>query len=65
MKNLFTEWYLKQIEKELSLNKRIEYINIQFNLATIQPLHAEWGLFNFTTILLHRMGVKSFSILNG
>ena len=42
MKNLFTEWYSKQIEKELSLNKRVEDINIQFNLTTIKPLHAEW-----------------------
>ncbi|XP_057303392.1 uncharacterized protein LOC130640840 [Hydractinia symbiolongicarpus] len=44
MRNLFTEWYSKQIEKELSLNKKIEDINIQLKLTTIKPLHASWLL---------------------
>jgi len=44
MRNLFTEWYSKQIEKELSLNKEIEDINVQLKLTTIKPLHASWLL---------------------
>ena len=44
MKNLFTEWYSKQIENGLSLNKKIEDINIQFKLTTLKSLHAKWLL---------------------
>lgn len=61
MKNLFTEWYSKQTE-ELSLNKEIEDVNIQFKLTTIKPLHAKW-LLQFYNHITSSDGHKV--ILNG
>ena len=41
LKNLFSEWYSRQIENELPLGKKIEDVNIQFRLTTLKPLHAK------------------------
>ena len=44
LKKLFSEWYSRQIENQLSLGKKIEDVNIQFRLTTLKPLHAKWIL---------------------
>ena len=44
LKNLFSEWYSRQIENELPLGKKIEDFNIQFRLTTLKPLHGKWLL---------------------
>ena len=44
LKNLFSEWYSRQIENVLPLGEKIEYVNIQFRLTTLNPLHAKWLL---------------------
>ena len=44
LKNLFSELYLRQIENELSLGKKIEDANIQFCLTTLESLHDKWLL---------------------
>ena len=38
------EWYSRQIENELSLEKNIEDVNIQFSVTTLKPLHSKWLL---------------------
>ena len=42
LKRLFSKWYSQQIEKQLSIGKKIEEVDIKFTLTTIKPLHAQW-----------------------
>ena len=41
-KRLFSEWYALQIDNQLSLEKKVEEIKIEFRLTTLKPLHAKW-----------------------
>ena len=41
-KRLFLEWYALQIENQLSLEKKVEEIKIEFRLTTLKLLHAKW-----------------------
>ena len=36
LKNLYFEWYSSQIEKELSLGKKVEDVNVQFSSNNTQ-----------------------------
>ena len=62
LKNLFSEWYSRQIENVLSLGKKIEDVNIQFRLTTLKPLHAKW-LLEFYNHITSETGAEI--ILNG
>ena len=62
LKNLFSEWYSRQIENELPLGKNIEDVNIQFLLTTLKPLHAKW-LLEFYNHITSETGAEI--ILNG
>ena len=42
LKQLFSEWYARRIENQLSLEKKAEEIKIEFCLTTLKPLHAKW-----------------------
>ena len=42
LKQLLLQWYVQQIENQLSLGKEVEEIKIDFRLTTINPLHAKW-----------------------
>ena len=41
IKRLLSEWYLQQIENQLSHGKKVEEIDIQFRLTTVKPLHGK------------------------
>ena len=56
------EWYSRQIENELSLEKNIEDVNIQFSLTTLKPLHSKW-LLEFYNHITSETGAEI--ILNG
>ena len=62
LKNLFSEWYSRQIENELPLGKKIEDVNIQFRLTTLNTLHAKW-LLEFYNYITSDAGAEI--ILNG
>ena len=62
LKNLFSEWYSRQIENVLPLGKNIEDVNIQFLLTTLKPLHAKW-LLEFYNHITSETGAEI--ILNG
>ena len=62
LKNLFSEWYSRQIENEMSLGKKIEDVNILFRLTTLKPLHAKW-LLEFYNHITSESGAEI--ILNG
>ena len=42
MKNNFSEWFAKQVEKFSKLGPKVEEIHIQFRLNSMEPLHAHW-----------------------
>lgn len=42
IKNNFSEWFAKQVEKLLKLGPNVEEIHIQFRLTSMEPLHAHW-----------------------
>ena len=56
------EWYSRQIENELSLEKNIEDVNIQFSVTTLKPLHSKW-LLEFYNHITSETGAEI--ILNG
>ena len=62
LKNLFSEWYSRQIENELSLGRKIEDVNIHFRLTTFKLLHAKW-LVEFYNHITSETGAEI--ILNG
>ena len=62
LKNLFSEWYSRQIENELSLGRKIEDVNIYFRLTTFKLLHAKW-LVEFYNHITSETGAEI--ILNG
>ena len=62
LKNLFSEWYSRQIENVLPLGKKIEDVNIQFRLTTLKPLQAKW-LLEFYNHITSKTGAEI--ILNG
>ena len=62
LKNLFSEWYSRQVENELPLGKKIEDVNIQFRLTTLNTLHAKW-LLEFYNYITSDAGAEI--ILNG
>ena len=43
LKRLFSEWYAQQIENQLSVEKKVEEIKLEFRLTTLRPLHATVG----------------------
>ena len=49
-KQLFSEWYALQIENQLSLEKKVEEIKIEFRLTTLKPLHAKWLVQHYNEI---------------
>ena len=62
LKNSFSECYSRKTENELSLEKKIEDVNIQFRLTTLKPLHAKW-LLEFYNHITSETGAEI--ILNG
>ena len=42
MKSKFTEWYSKEIGKQLEENIPIEDIEIKLKVSVLKPLHASW-----------------------
>ena len=42
MKSKFTEWYSKEIGKQLDENVRTEEIEIKTKVSVLKPLHASW-----------------------
>ena len=62
LKNSFSECYSRKTENELSLEKKIEDVNIRFRLTTLKPLHAKW-LLEFYNHIISETGAEI--ILNG
>ena len=42
LKRKFAEWFAQQFDKQLSLGKREQYIEMNFHLIEIKPIHAKW-----------------------
>ena len=42
MKKKFAEWFTQQFDKQLTLGKRVEDIEMKFHLTEIKPIHANW-----------------------
>ena len=42
MKKKFAEWFAQQFDKQLTLGKRVEDIEMKFDLTEIKPIHANW-----------------------
>ena len=42
MKKKFAEWFAQQFDKQLTLGKRLEVIEMKFHLTEIKPIHANW-----------------------
>ena len=42
LKNKFAQWFAQQFDKQLSLGKRVEDIEMKFHLTEIKPIHAKW-----------------------
>ena len=51
MKRRFTEWYSKEIWKELEAGKDLDDIDIKLTLTILKPLHARWlgDLYDYLT----------------
>ena len=42
MKKKFAEWFAQQFDKQLTLGKKVEDIEMKFHLTEIKPIHAKW-----------------------
>ena len=42
LKRKFAQWFGQQFDKQLSLGKRVEDIEMKFHLTEIKPIHAKW-----------------------
>ena len=42
LKRKFAQWFVQQFNKQLSLGKRVEYIEMKLHLTDIKPIHAKW-----------------------
>ena len=42
MKKKFAEWFAQQFDKQLTLGKRVEEIEVKFNLTKIKPVNVNW-----------------------
>ena len=42
LKRKSAQWFAQQIDKQLSLGKRVEDIEMKFHLTEIKPIHAKW-----------------------
>ena len=42
MKKRFAEWFAQQFDKQLTLGKKVEEIEMKFHLTEIKPIHAKW-----------------------
>ena len=42
LKRKFAQWFAQQFDKQLSLGKRVEDIEMKFHLTEIKPIHAKW-----------------------
>ena len=62
LKRLFSEWYAQQIKIQLSLGKKVEGIEIEFRLTTLEPLHAKWLVEYYNEIMSEN---GSSVIING
>ena len=62
MKNKFAEWFAQQFDKQPTLGKRVEGIEIKFHLAEIKLIHANW-ITQFYNHMLTEDGSKV--VING
>ena len=62
MKKKFAEWFAQQFDKQLTLGKRVEDIEMKFHLTEIKPIHANW-----TTQFYNHMSTENGSkvVING
>ena len=42
LKTKFTEWFAQQLDKQLTLGKRVEDIEMKFHLTEIKLIQANW-----------------------
>ena len=42
MKKKFAEWFAQQFDKQLTLGKRVEDIEMKFHLTELKPIHKNW-----------------------
>ena len=42
LKRKFAQWFAQQFDKQLSLGKRVEDIEMKLHLTEIKPIHAKW-----------------------
>ena len=42
MKRKFAEWFAQQFDHQLTLCKKVEEIEIKFNLTETKPIHVKW-----------------------
>ena len=51
MKNCFTRYYSNAIQEQLDSGKELDDIDVDFQLSTIKPIHANWlvSMYNYLT----------------
>lgn len=62
MKKLFAGWFAKQFDKQLTLGKKVEDIELKFQLTEMKPIHAKW-LIEFYNEMSTKDGIEV--IING